>query len=139
MSKHATAAVAPVSSLAAPSTRRERATRPANDPSGGFAALATLGAGFAGFVSYDRNHDVLLTAMAFGVTFVGAWLGLHVLYVVYRLTVAVGKVALPVGAVLLLGCALDWPWAERAAHWLRAAGSRGIELAEHGFAALRAK
>lgn len=124
----------------APDPRPEpRHLRAAHDHSSGFAGIAAIGAIFAGFASHSRNPDVLATALAVGITFVGALVGLYALHVVYRATVGVAKIAVPAGAVLLVGCALDWPWAETAVHWLCAAGSKGLDLAAHGWAALRAR
>ncbi|HEX5053885.1 MAG TPA: hypothetical protein VFZ65_19055 [Planctomycetota bacterium] len=116
-----------------------RSVRVANDPSRGFAAIAALGAAFAGIVSHGRHPDVLSTGLAMGFTFLGALIALHVLHFVYRVTVTLAKIAIPVAAVLLVGCALDWPWAETAADWVRAIGSRGVAVAEHAWVALQAR
>jgi hypothetical protein len=40
--------------------------------------------------------------------------------------------------VLLLGLALDWPWAESAVQWLTAVGRQGLVAAGQAWAALRA-
>lgn len=112
--------------------------RPANDLSGSFSAIAAVGAAFVGFLSYGRSPDALTTGIAMGVTFVGAIVALHVLHFVFRLAVMLAKVAIPVLVILLVGCALDWPVAESAAHWLWSAGHDGAELAARGWSALRA-
>lgn len=131
MATHATAGPAPVAPPALPQARTQRI------PTSGFAALAALGAAFAGLVSWHRNPDPLPTALVAGVAFGGAFLGLCALHIVSRLVLAVARVAVPVAAVLLLGCALDWHWAETAVDWLQAAGSRGVDAAARGWAALR--
>jgi len=113
--------------------------RTASDPSGGFSGIAALGAAFAGFLSYGRNPDLLSTAVAAGLTFLAALLGLHVLHFVFRLAVLLGKIAIPVVAILLIGCALHWPVAETATHLLREAGHQGVELAARGWTALQAR
>jgi len=98
-----------------------------------------LGAAFAGFISYVRNPDLLSTAFAVGLTFLGALLALHVLHFAFRLAVLLGKIAIPVVAILLIGCALHWPVAETAVDWLRAAGHQGVDLAARGWTALQAR
>lgn len=130
---NASASIAPV---VKPAPTRERT---AQDPSGGFSAIAALGAAFAGFLSYGRNPDLLSTAVAAGLTFVAALLGLHVLHFVFRLAVVVAKVAIPIVILLLIGRALHWPVAESASHWLMAAGHQGVELAERGWTVLQAR
>ena len=112
--------------------------RTANNPSGGFAGIAAVGAAFAGILSYGGNPDLLVTAFAVGSTFLGAFVALHVLHFLFRLAMQLGKVAVPVVAILLLGCALDWPVAERAMDWLREAGHQGVDLAARGWTALQA-
>lgn len=113
--------------------------RDARDHNGGFTSIAAVGAAFAGFASHSRNPDALATALAVGITFVGALIGLHVLRVVFRVVVGIARFAVPVAAILAVGCALDWPWAETATRWLCAAGGRGLDLAADGWAALRAR
>jgi len=130
---NAPAGAAPVAQPAPPRVRT------ANDPSGSFSGIAALGAAFAGFLSYGGNPDLLATAFAMGLTFLGALLALHVLHFVFRLAVLLGKVAIPVVAILLVGCALDWPVAERAVDWLRAAGHQGVDLAAQGWTVLQAR
>lgn len=112
------------------------ACRPTNDPASTFAVVAGLGAAFAGFVTYGRNPDPLATAMMVGCTFFILLAGLFVLHIVYRLAISVTKVALPVALVLLVGCALDWHWAERAVHWLRVAAHQGVVAVERGWSAV---
>lgn len=129
---HATEPPVAVAQLAPPPAR------PANDLTGSFSGIAAVGAAFVGFLSYGRSPDALTTGIAMGVTFVGAIVGLHVLNFVFRLAVMLAKVAIPVLVVLLVGCALDWPVAERAAHWLWSAGHHGADLAARGWSALRA-
>jgi hypothetical protein len=118
-----------------PAPRRARA---ANDPSGGFAGIAALGAAFAGFVSYSGNPDVLATTIAAGLTFLGALVALHVLHFVFRVAVVVGKIAIPVTAILLVGNALDWGWAVTATDWLLAAGGKALAFAQHAWSGWRA-
>lgn len=113
--------------------------RTANDSSRGFSAIAALGAAFAGFLSHSQNPDLLTTAVAAGVVFIGALLALHILQFVFRVTVVLAKGAILVVLLLLVGRALDWPVARSASHWLSAAGHQGVELAERGWAALRAR
>ena len=103
--------------------------------SGGFAGIAALGAGFAGVVAHGRDPDALATAMVVGITFFGAFFGLHLLQAVFRLTVVAAKIAIPGAILLAVGCALYWPWAEVAVDWLRAAGSGGLAAAERIWAA----
>lgn len=103
--------------------------RTSHDPSGTFAAIAALGAAFAGYVHHGRDPDLLATAFAVGITFFGAFLALLILHAVFRMTVALGRIVLPVVLVLLVGCALDWRWAEAAVHWLCATGSHGLAAA----------
>lgn len=98
-----------------------------------------LGAAFVGLLSHGRNPDPLATGIAVGGTFLVGLVALHVLRFVMRLCASLAKVAIPVAAVLLLGCALDWPWAQTAVDWLQVAGGRGVEAAEAGWAALRAR
>ncbi len=107
------------------------------DSSAGITALAGLGAAFAGLLSHGRNPDLLTTSIAVGITFAGAFVGLHLLRLLLRLVAAVGKVAIPVAALLLIGCALDWPWAQTAVDWLSVVGGQGVEAAERGWVALR--
>ncbi len=126
--------LAPTVPPAPPAPTRRRAAR---DSSVGFAGIAALGGAFAGFLSYGQNPDPLTTALAVCLTLVGVWVGLHVLRAVFRLGVLAGKIAIPVTAVLLLGNALDWGWAETATDWLLAAGRRGFEVAERVWAACR--
>jgi hypothetical protein len=128
----ATPGIAAAAQLAPPSVRT------ANELSGSFSGIAALGAAFVGFLSHSRNPDALSTGIAMGVTFVGAFVALHVLHFVFRLAVMLAKVAIPVVVVLLIGCALHWPVAEVAADWLWAAGHHGAELAARGWSALRA-
>ena len=130
---NASASIAPV---AQPAPTR---VRTANDSSGGFSAIAALAAAFAGFLSYGQNPDLLSTAVAAGLMFVGALLALHVLHFVFRLAVVVAKVAIPVVVLLLIGRALQWPVAESASRWLSAAGHQGVELAARGWTALQAR
>jgi hypothetical protein len=115
-----------------------RRTRARNDPSGGFAGIAALGAAFAGFVCYGRNPDLLATAIAAGLTFLGALILLHVLHFLFRIAVVAGKIAIPVTAILLVGNALDWSWAETATDWLLAAGGKALSAAQHAWAGWRA-
>ena len=98
-------------------------------PSGTFATIAALGAALAGFAHHSYDPDWLATAFAVGITFFGAFLGLLVLHVVFRMTLAVGRVAMPIALVLLIGCLSDWRWAESAVDWLWAAGSHGLSTA----------
>lgn len=111
------------------------ACRPSHEPAGTLAVVAALGAAFAGFVSHGRNPDPLATAMLVGGTFFVLLAGLFVLHIVYRLAISATKVALPVAVVLLVGCALDWHWAERAVHWLRVAAHQGVVAVERGWSA----
>lgn len=134
--RHHAAAGPTAAELPPPPPRRFRRH---DDSSAGFAAIAALGAAFAGFISHDRNPDLLVTGVAMGVTFVGAFVALHVLRIVYRITVQLAKVAVPVAAVILLGCAFDWPWAERAADWALRTGSHGAAVAKDTFEALRSR
>lgn len=114
-------------------------SRPAPDSSRGFTSIATLGAVFAGFLSYRQNPDLLATAVAAGLMFVGALLALHILHFVVRLAVVVAKVAVLGVVLLLVGRVLDWPVAESASRWLFAAGQQGVELAARGWTALQAR
>ncbi len=108
--------------------------RAGSAPSAGYAVLATLGAGVAGLASHYQNPDVLTTGIAAGITFVGAFLGLHLLHWVGRLVWGAARIAAPVALVLAIGCALDCRWAERTVRWLHAAGERGLSLAHQAFA-----
>lgn len=127
------ASTAPVAQPAPPCVRT------ANAPSGSFSGIAGLGAAFAGLVSYGRNPDLVSTAFAVGLTFLGALLALYVLHFVFRLAVLLVKVAIPVVAILLIGCALDWPVAETAVDWLRTTGHQGVDIAARGWTALQAR
>ena len=127
------ACIAPVAQPAPPPVRT------ANDPTGSFSGIAALGAALAGFLSYGRNPDLLSTGIAVGLTFLGALLGLHVLHFVFRLAVLLGKIAIPVVAILVVGCALHWPVAETAVDWLWAAGHQGVDLAARGWTVLQAR
>jgi hypothetical protein len=109
--------------------------RAANDPSGTFAAIAALGAVFAGFVSHGRNPDLLATGLAAGIVFFAALIALYVLHVAFRATLVLLRFAVPAAAVLLVGCALDWPWAESAVRWLWAAGNEGLAAVHHAWSA----
>ncbi|MCA8965955.1 MAG: hypothetical protein H6838_19900 [Planctomycetes bacterium] len=133
MTQQGTAAFPPAAPSAPP------VVRVVGGASNGFSGIAALGAAMAGFLSYGRDPDLLTTAIAAGLTFVGALIALHVLSFVFRLAVLLGKIAVPVVVILLVGCALDWPWAETAAGWLRTIGSHGLHAAEQGLAALRAR
>lgn len=123
----------------APAACASRPPRDANDPSGTFAAIAAVGATFAGFVSWGRNPELLPTAVTVGFVFFAALLALWALHVVYRLAIAFGKIAIPVALVLAIGCALDMRWAEQSVRWLAKAGERGVALAERGWTALDAR
>ena len=113
--------------------------RVVSSSSHGFSGIAALGGVLAGFLSHGRNPDLLTTAIAAGATFLGALIALHVLHFVFRVAVLCAKVAVPLGVILLVGCAMHWPWAEVAVDWLRAMASQGAALAENGLAALRAR
>lgn len=113
--------------------------RVSNDPAGSFATISAIGAAFAGFVSYAHDPDLLATGFAVAITFFGALIALYVLHVAFRLAVTLGKVAIPAGVILLVGCALDWPWAETTMDWLWTAGSRGVEAAEQGLQTWQAR
>ncbi|MEO6596082.1 MAG: hypothetical protein ABIP94_15140 [Planctomycetota bacterium] len=121
-----------IASVAQPAPPQVRAT---SAPSISFSGIAALGAVFAGLLSYGRDPDLLTTGFAAGLTFLGALIALHVLRLAFRLAVALGKIAIPAGAILLLGCALHWTWAETAVDWLRVIGIHGVRAAEQGFAA----
>jgi hypothetical protein len=125
--------------MAVPQAQPAPPARAANDPAGTFAAIAALGALFAGFVSHSRNPDLLATALAAGIVFFAAWIAMYVVHVVLRATLALLKFAIPVAAVLLVGCALDWAWAETAVHWLRAVAEQGIAFVGQAWAAARAQ
>jgi hypothetical protein len=101
--------------------------------------IAALGATFAGFVSHSRNPDLLATGLAAGVVFFGALIAMYVLHVAFRVTLVLSKFAIPAAAVLLLGCALDWPWAESAVSWLWAAGSESLTAVEHAWSTVGAR
>ncbi len=126
-------APAPAPALA-PAPARARA---AKGFASGFTGIAALGAVFGGVLSHHRNPDLLTTGLAVGLTFVGALVALYLLHAVFRVAMVVGKVVVPVALLLFVGCALDWPWAERAVHLLHAASSRGLDLAQHAIAMLR--
>jgi hypothetical protein len=106
---------------------------------GSFPGIAALGAALAGFVTWQRSPDVLTTAIAAGVTFLGALIALHVLHFVFRVLAGLGKIALPIAVLLLVGCALDWPWAEHAVDWLWHAGRQGVQAAQQGWTTLQAR
>lgn len=133
MIRNATAAVPPPVPVAVTCAAPARS---GSDPSGVFAGIAAIGAAFAGFVAHSRNPDLLSTGITVGFTFFAALFGLFVLHVVYRVAVALAKVAIPVGLVLLIGCAMHCRWAETTVRWLKAAGERGIAAATHGYDAL---
>lgn len=139
--RHATVPAAPAvpPPPPAPAPAADLAAKRADRDSGGITALAVLGAAFVGVLSHGRNPDPLATGIAVGGTFLAGLVVLHVLRFALHLLAKLAKVALPVLAVLLLGCALDWPWAESAVHWLRTLGSHGVEAAERGWVALRAR
>jgi len=130
---NAPANIAPVAQPAPPCVRI------AKEPSGSFPGIAAVGAAFAGFLSYGRIPDLLSTAVAAGLTFLGALLALHVLHFVFRLAVLLVKVAIPVAAILVIGCALHWPVAETAVDWLRAVAHQGVDLAARSWTALQAR
>ncbi|MBK8096767.1 MAG: hypothetical protein IPK26_06650 [Planctomycetes bacterium] len=109
------------------------------DPSGTFAGIAALGGAFAGFVHHSYDPDLLATAIAVGITFFGAFLALLVLHAIFKMTLAVGRVAMPIALVLLLGCLLDWRWAEAAVDWLWTAGSHGLSAAGRAWSAAQAR
>ncbi|MGE3172167.1 MAG: hypothetical protein AB7O97_06025 [Planctomycetota bacterium] len=108
-----------------------------SDPAGSFAVVAALGGAFAGFVTHGRSHDWLATALAAAITFFGALAALYVLHVVYRLALSGAKIAIPVALMLLVGCALDWHWAETIVRWLRDAGADGVQAAAQALRAHR--
>ena len=130
---HASATLAPV-----PPPLPTQA-RPAPDSSRGFASIAAVGAVFAGFLSHRQNPDLLATAVAAGLMFLGALLALHILHFAVRVAVVVAKVAVLGVVLLLVGRVLDWPVAESASRWLFAAGQQGVELAARGWMALQAR
>jgi hypothetical protein len=134
MTRTATPAIPPLQCIAPPPAP----ARTSADPTRTFAGIAALGAVFAGFLAHDRNPDPLATALAVGITFFGALVALFALHIAYRLAIASTKLAIPVAVILLIGCALDWPWAETAAQWIRAAGHQVMEAAERGWSALQA-
>ncbi len=108
-------------------------------PSSSYAGIAALAAAFAGIVTYGRESDMLSTALAMGLTFLGAWFVLCVLQFVFRLVVTVTKVVIFAAAILLVGCVLDWHWAECAVDWLRTFGGHAVEAAENGWTAWQAR
>ncbi|MBM4063327.1 MAG: hypothetical protein FJ265_19845 [Planctomycetes bacterium] len=132
MTHHACAASVPHAHPAPPPL-------PAAHGTGSFPAIAALGAALAAFLTWQRQPDLLTTTIAAGLTFLGALIGLHVLHFVFRVIAAVGKFVLPIAALLLIGCALDWPWAERAVDWIWHAGRQGLHVAEQGWVTLRAR
>lgn len=131
MTHHATASI-PIAYPPPPPPRVAQET-------GSFPGIAALGAALAGFLTWQSSPDLLTTSIAAGLTFLGALIGLHVLHFVFRVLAAVGKVALPIGGLLLVGCALDWPWAEHAVDGLWEMGRQGMHAAEQGWATLRAQ
>lgn len=125
-----------VSSVAQPAPSPART---GNAPAGTFAAIAALGAVFAGFDAHGRNPDWVTSALAAGLTFCSALVTMYVLHFVFRVTLALLKLAIPVAAVLLVGCSQQWPWAESAVQWLAAVGHRGLVAAEQAWVTLRAE
>ena len=106
------------------------AVRAAGKGSASFVGMAALGATFVGFLSYGRDPDVLTTSFAAAATFIGVWVALYVLHIALRLTVIIAKVAVPVAGLLLLGCVLDWQWAESVVDCLGRLSSKGAEAAD---------
>ncbi|MFT4843950.1 MAG: hypothetical protein ACI8UD_002017 [Planctomycetota bacterium] len=124
-------------SLAAPAppapplpARASVIARVADKGSVSFVGMAALGATFVGFLSYGRDPDVLTTSVAIVATFIGTWIALYVLHIALRLTMMIAKVAVPVAGLLLLGCVLDWQWAESFVDWLGWLSSKGAEAAD---------
>lgn len=107
--------------------------RASNTPSAAFVGVAALASAFGGFVTYSHDPAILPTAIAASVTFFGALIALHVLHLAFRVTYALGKVAIPVAAILFIGCVLDWQWAETAVDWTQAILSRGVDAAARGW------
>lgn len=101
--------------------------------------MAALGATFAGFLSYQRNPDVLTTGIAVVLTFFGTVLALYVLHLAFRVAVLGLKVAIPAAVLLAIGCGYDWPWAESAVDWLMAVGSKGAQVADQQWTQWRAR
>jgi hypothetical protein len=95
-----------------------------------FVGMAALGATFVGFLSYWREPDVLATSFAAGATFIAIWVALYALHIALRLTVIIAKVVVPVAGLLLLGCVLDWQWAESFVDCLGRLSSKGAEAAD---------
>jgi len=112
--------------------------RSADDPTRAFTGIAALGGVFAGWISYDRNPDLLATGIAAGATFLGALLALWALFIVFRVTMVCVRIAVPVALVLTIGCALDWPWAKSTVRGLLKVASQTVAVAERGWEALRA-
>ena len=99
--------------------------------------MAALGATFVGFLSYGRDPDVLTTTIAAGGTFLATWVALYALHIALRVTVMIAKVAVPVAALLFVGCLLDWQWAESLVDWLGWLSSKGAEVADQRLAEWR--
>lgn len=108
--------------------------RNANDPSGAFTGVAALSGAFAGFLSYSHEPVILPTALAAGVTFLGALVALHVLNLVFRVTFTLGKFAIPAAVILMIGCALDWPWAETAVHYIGLGWDTAVDATSNAWA-----
>lgn len=130
MTNNGTVAMAAAAPAPPPPVAARIAPRVLKSDSVSFFGMAALGATFVGFLSYGRDPDVLTTSFAAGATFIGTWVALYALHIALRLTVMIAKVAVPLGALLLLGCVLDWQWAESAVDWLSWLSSKGAEAAD---------
>ncbi len=127
------APVAPAAYVAPPPIRR------VSRGSVNFLGMAALAATFAGFLSYERNPDVLKTGVAVVLTFFGTVLALYVLHFAFRVAVVALKVVIPVAVLLAVGCACDWPWAESTVDCLMAVGSKGAQVADQQWTEWRAR
>ena len=82
-------------------------------------------------ISRIAMNDLLLaTSFAAGTTFIAIWVALYALHIALRLTVIIAKVVVPVAGLLLLGCVLDWQWAESFVDCLGRLSSKGAEAAD---------
>ncbi|MEM6675383.1 MAG: hypothetical protein AAF726_21215 [Planctomycetota bacterium] len=126
---------------ATPSKRQSK--RPSSAPSadsttvrssgsskGAIVGLSLLVGGAAGFAEYSSSSatpDAVATgAIVFGVVGVA----LVVLVFVVKILLQLAKVAIPVGALLVVGNLMEWEWAQATTQWLRTAGGEVVVAAE---------
>lgn len=119
--------IPPAPAVARPASRAASTVR-------SHAAIAALGAAFAGIVTNSRGDGPLQVALTMVVVFFGAVVLQFVLSLVFDLCMHLARLAVPVALVLLLGHLWHWRWADDVLHWIRTAGGHAVAAAGHAIA-----